>query len=59
MLVTIDESGCPGFKSGSSTHYVLAMVIFDTDRDAENTAHVINNLSKEIKSKREFHFNKF
>ncbi len=56
MLVVIDESGDPGFKQGSSTHYVLGMVIFDSFKDAEETANTIHKLKKSIKARREFHF---
>lgn len=37
MLVLIDESGDPGFKlvRGSSSHFVVAMVVFDDFTDAE------------------------
>lgn len=56
MLVLIDESGCTGFKSASSTHFVVGMVIFQTFHDAEETANIIHNIKKEIGSKREFRF---
>jgi len=56
MLVTIDESGDPGFKKNSSSHYVLGMVIFDTFRDAENTAIAIKKIKKKLNLTREFHF---
>lgn len=56
MLIVIDESGCPGFKASSSTHYVLGMVIFEDFKDAENTARIIKNLMSRISARREFHF---
>lgn len=58
MLVVIDESGCGGFKPSSSTHFVLAMVVFSTFQDAEDTADIIHKLVKEIGFQREFRFNK-
>lgn len=58
MLAVIDESGDPGFKSGSSSHFVLGMVIFDSFSDAEAAANMINNIREEIGYRREFHFNK-
>lgn len=39
MLIFIDESGDPGFKisRGSSKVFVLVLVIFDTNTEAQNT----------------------
>lgn len=56
MLVVIDESGCAGFKQGSSTHFVLGMIIFKNFSDAEATANIINKLKEDVGFKREFHF---
>ena len=56
MLVLIDESGCTGFTQGSSTHFVIAMIIFDTFSDAEQTANVIHKLKRELTITREFKF---
>ncbi len=58
MLVVIDESGDPGFKTGSSSHFIIGMIIFDQFADAEAAAHMIHNLKREIGYRREFHFNK-
>jgi len=43
MLVFIDESGCTGFKlnKGSSSHFVIAMVIFNDHKQAELTSQAI------------------
>lgn len=56
MLVLVDESGCTGFKQGSSTHFVIGMVVFDTFKDAEEAANIINKLKLEVGFKREFRF---
>jgi hypothetical protein len=56
MLVVIDESGCTGFKSASSTHFVIGMVIFDSFHDAEETANIIHKVKREIGFRREFKF---
>lgn len=60
MLVFIDESGDPGFKfeQGSTTHFVLAAVLFFDDLDAEETALKIKRLRQQLSwpSDREFHF---
>ncbi|MCH2547596.1 MAG: DUF3800 domain-containing protein [Alphaproteobacteria bacterium] len=56
MLVVIDESGCTGFKRGSSSHFVIAMVIFDHFKHAEETANILRNVKQEIGHKKEFHF---
>lgn len=62
MLVFIDESGDPGFKTekGSTKVFVIVLVIFDDDLDAEETALEIKKFRREIgKSDRfEFKFNK-
>lgn len=62
MIIFIDESGDPGFKitRGSSLHFVVALVIFDEELDAEETALIIKKLRKSLnKSDRfEFKFNK-
>lgn len=51
MLVFIDDSGDPGFKlgKGSSTHFVISMVIFDDDLEAEKAAVRIKELKRELK----------
>lgn len=62
MLVLIDESGCTGFKEGSSRYFVMTLVVFD-DNDiygrypsAEQTSKAIKNIKDETKHKPEFHF---
>ena len=46
MLIFLDESGDAGFKfgQGSSSHFVIALVIFDSPLDAEETALHIKRL---------------
>lgn len=53
MLVFIDDSGDPGFKieKGSSTHFVIAMVCFNDELEAEKTAVAIKELKRELKLK--------
>lgn len=60
MLVLIDESGDPGFKltKGSTPHFVLAMVIFRSNSDAESTSSKIRGAQKSLGIKPEFKFNK-
>jgi len=62
MLVFIDESGDPGFKTekGSSSHFVIALVIFDDELDAEETALKIKKFRRDLgkNEKFEFKFNK-
>lgn len=60
MLVFIDESGDPGFKlgRGSTSHFVVAMVIFDKNEDAEFTAKVIKDALMDLKIRPEFKFSK-
>lgn len=50
MLVFIDDSGDPGFKlnKGSTSHFIIAMVIFDDELEAEKTAVAIKELKREI-----------
>lgn len=50
MLVFIDDSGDPGFKldRGSTSHFVIAMVVFDDELEAEKTAVAIKELKREI-----------
>jgi len=63
MLVFIDESGDPGFRinKGSSKYFVIVLIIFDDDIEAENTAQKIKNLKINLgkSEKFEFKFNKF
>jgi|SRR3989338_121615 len=61
MLVFIDDSGDAGFKlgRGSSQFFVIALVIFDDDLEAEKTAVAIKELRRILKfsDKVEFKFN--
>ncbi|OQW68847.1 MAG: hypothetical protein BVN34_08465 [Proteobacteria bacterium ST_bin12] len=56
----MDESGDPGFKltRGSTSHFVVAMVIFDKNEDAEQTSEVIKKGLTDLKIKPEFKFSK-
>jgi len=58
MIVFIDESGDPGFKiiKGSSTHFVIALVIFDEELEAEETALKIKKLKKLLNKSDKFEF---
>lgn len=62
MLIFIDESGDAGFKisKGSSSYFVISLVIFDEELDAEETALKIKKLRKALNKsdKFEFKFNK-
>ncbi|MBU0649093.1 DUF3800 domain-containing protein [Patescibacteria group bacterium] len=50
MLVFIDDSGDPGFKldRGSTSHFVIAMVCFDDELEAEKTAVAIKELKRAL-----------
>ena len=50
MLVFIDDSGDPGFKfdKGSTSHFIIGMVIFDDELEAEKTAVAIKELKRDI-----------
>lgn len=50
MLVFIDDSGDPGFRisKGSSKVFVIAMIIFDDDLEAEKTSLAIKELRREL-----------
>jgi hypothetical protein len=58
MIVFIDESGDPGFKisKGSSLHFVVALVIFDEELFAEETALKIKKLRKKLNKSDQFEF---
>lgn len=58
MIVFIDESGDPGFKTqkGSSSHFVIALIIFQEELTAEETALVIKRLRKELGHSQNFEF---
>lgn len=62
MLVFLDESGDPGFKTekGSSPFFVINLVTFNDDLEAEKTAVAIKELRRELKHSDffEFKFNK-
>lgn len=62
MIVFIDESGDPGFKmeKGSSVVFVIAMVIFDDNLEAEKTSLSIKDLRRKlnVSDMYEFKFNK-
>jgi len=58
MIVFLDESGDAGFKlgQGSSTYFIIALVIFDNFEDAESTAQRIKSLRKNLKLDESFEF---
>lgn len=60
MLVFIDESGDPGFKlvQGSSPVFVLAMVLFSSNKQAELASKAIAKARIDYRIKPEFKFNK-
>jgi hypothetical protein len=60
VLVLIDESGDPGFRivSGSTSHFVVAMVIFDDFEQAERVSACIGELREALRVKPEFKFTK-
>ena len=62
MLVFIDDSGDPGFKlhKGSSRIFVIALIVFDDELEAEKTSLSIKELRRKLKvsDKYEFKFNK-
>ena len=58
MLVCIDESGCSGFKAGSTPCFVIAMVIFDDYVEAEKTSATIGRIRERLRVKPEFRFSK-
>src|SRR3989338_11508975 len=62
MLIFIDDSGDPGFKveKGSSSVFVIALVIFDDPLIAEEVALDLKKLRRELKfpDTTEFKFHK-
>ena len=58
MIVFIDESGDPGFKikRGSTLHFVIALVIFDEELEAEEAALKIKKLRKKLGKTDRFEF---
>lgn len=51
MLIFIDDSGDPGFKltKGSSAVFVIALIIFDDNLVAEETAVALKKLRRDLK----------
>lgn len=51
MLVFIDDSGDPGFQiqKGSSPVFVIALIIFDDELEAEKTAVALKELRRKLK----------
>ena len=60
QLVFVDDSGDPGFKKGSSTHFVIACIVFDNEAEVTQTAEIMNELRSKLgwRQKEEFKFNK-
>ncbi|MCL1877061.1 DUF3800 domain-containing protein [Candidatus Saccharibacteria bacterium] len=62
MLVFLDDSGDPGFKldKGSSSHFVIACVIFNDKLEAEEAALIMKKYRQKVgwKEGSEFKFNK-
>ena len=62
MLVFIDDSGDPGFKinKGSTRFFVIALVIFNDDLEAEKAAVCVKDLKRKLgfPDDLEFKFNK-
>jgi hypothetical protein len=60
VLVIIDESGDPGFRimQGSTSHFVIAMVMFDDVEEAERVSATIAALREALRVKPEFKFTK-
>jgi hypothetical protein len=60
VLVLIDESGDPGFRivQGSTSHFVVAMVIFHNLAEAERTSLAIGAIRDKLRVKAEFKFTK-
>jgi hypothetical protein len=61
MLVFIDESGDPGLKlgRGSSSHFCVALIIFEENEDAETADRAIDDLRCKLRlhENYEFRFN--
>ena len=56
QLVFIDDSGDPGFKKGSSSHFVMACAIFMSDEVAEQVASEIKQFRKDRNLKENYEF---
>lgn len=61
MLIFIDDSGDAGFKldKGSTSHFVIAMVIFDDELEAEKTAVAIKELKRSLRFSEQMEFRFF
>lgn len=61
MLVFIDDSGDPGFKldKGSSSHFIIACVIFDDDLEALKVKVAIKELKRKLNFPDEVEFKFF
>jgi hypothetical protein len=58
MLIFIDESGDAGFKNGSSKCFIIALIIFSCNEDAEKTDKAIERLKIKSGVKPEYKFSK-
>lgn len=58
MKIFIDESGDPGFKieEGSSRFFIVALIIFDDNREVDKARTAISNLKREWKKGEYFEF---
>jgi hypothetical protein len=58
MIIFIDESGDAGFKiaKGSSRNFVVVLIIFEDELDAEETALAIKKLRRNLKKSDNFEF---
>ncbi len=58
MIIFIDESGDPGFKvaKGSSKSFVISLIIFNDEIDAEETALEIKKLKRDLVKSQDFEF---
>jgi hypothetical protein len=58
VLVFVDESGCTGFKfdKGSTKHFVVTMVFFETPESAEATAQKLSQIRTDRNYHDELHF---
>lgn len=57
-LIFIDESGDSGFKPASSACFVIALVIFDSNEEAQKTDNAIEKLRFSSGIKHEYKFSK-
>lgn len=60
MIVFLDESGDAGFKlgQGSSRFFVISLVIFERNKDAERVSARIKDLHEQLQHRSEFKFSK-